>query len=93
MTYKYANAIIDRLDFWDKDVLEVGCGRGDFTLTYLGQARTVVGVDPEAEDITHIREAWPQAYPDTPATFTQGEIESMALPADAFDLGVFSRSL
>src|SRR5690349_6888208 len=44
-------AIHDLIDFIEKDVLEIGCGEGRLTRRFASEARSVLGVDLDAESI------------------------------------------
>ena len=86
------NPVVNQVDFDDKDVLEIGCGRGDFTFAYLKNAKSVLGVDPGAEAIKDLEARWSRTLQKTPADFRCGKIEDLALPEESFDRLVFSRS-
>ena len=86
------NPVVNQVNFDDKDVLEVGCGRGDFTLAYLKNARSVLGVDPGAEAIRDLEARWSRTWQKASADFRCGKIEDLPLPEESFDCVVFSRS-
>jgi ubiquinone/menaquinone biosynthesis C-methylase UbiE len=80
------------IDFRDKDILEIGCGDGRMTWRYAPLARSVLGLDPNADRIE-------QAIGSTPAalrqvvTFQVADITQASLPATTFDVAILSRSL
>jgi ubiquinone/menaquinone biosynthesis C-methylase UbiE len=86
------NPVVNQVNFDDKDVLEIGCGQGDFTLAYLKNARSVLGVDPGAEAIEEIKARWSRTLQTASADFRCGKIEDLPLPDESFDCVVFSRS-
>ena len=87
------SALLKPEEFTGRDVLEVGCGAGRFTLANLTQARTILGIDPSGEAITTITSQWPTAGSAAQVDFRQGSIVDFPLPSNAFDVVVFSRSL
>jgi ubiquinone/menaquinone biosynthesis C-methylase UbiE len=80
--YRVAAAI----DLRDKDVLEVGCGRGGgawLAKRYL-QPRSVTGVDLAEAAIKFCR----RRYAEDGLSFRQADAENLPFPADAFDVVV-----
>lgn len=47
-------------DFSGKRVLEIGCGDGQLTWSYAGDAAHVTGIDPSPEEIALARKNTPQ---------------------------------
>ena len=88
----YEDPVIDEIDFVGKDVLEIGCGDGGFTLDHLTQANSVLGIDPDAEAIERLKAQWPRPSRDSSVDFRAGDILSFPLPERAFDIAVFSHS-
>jgi len=80
------------VDFVGKDVLEIGCSSGKFTLDYLLQAKSILGIDPDPEGIETLIKSWPQNSQPS-VDFRVADILELSLPLDAFDVVVFSRSL
>jgi len=80
------------VDFVGKDVLEIGCSSGKFTLDYLLQAKSILGIDPDPEGIETLIKSWPQNSQPS-VDFRVADILELSLPPDAFDVVVFSRSL
>lgn len=82
----------DLVDFRDKDVLEVGCGDGRLTWRFCGVARSVLALDPKADEIaTARREA--ERLGHQHVAFETADITTSALPAAAFDVAVLSWSI
>lgn len=82
---------LDRLvDFRGKDVLELGCGDGRTTRHVARTARSVVGVDPDAEAISRARSAGERRKR---VEFLADNAVSLELPPGGFDVVLFSRSL
>ena len=79
------------IDFAGKDVLEIGCSSGKFTLDYLLQAKSILGIDPDPEGIEKLKDSWPQNQPPT-VEFRVDDILNLSLPPNAYDAVVFSRS-
>jgi ubiquinone/menaquinone biosynthesis C-methylase UbiE len=86
------NPVVDQVSFQDRDVLEVGCGDGRFTFEYLTDARSVLGIDPDAEAIEELKSQWSSEFPKTAAEFRHAKIEDLTLPEASFDCVVFTRS-
>jgi ubiquinone/menaquinone biosynthesis C-methylase UbiE len=85
-------AIHDLIDFTGRDVLEVGCGDGRLTRRFASGARSVLGVDLDAESIVlasmQLSESLRSAV-----TFQVADITALELPARSFDVAVLSWSL
>ncbi|MFB0546210.1 MAG: class I SAM-dependent methyltransferase [Anaerolineae bacterium] len=88
----YEDPVIGRIDFAGKDVLEIGCGDGGFTLDYLTRASYILGLDPDAEAIERLRAQWPGPSQDSSVDFRVGGVPDFPLPERAFDIAVFSHS-
>ena len=88
-------AIHDLLDFSGRDVLEVGCGDGRLTWRYAEHTRSVLALDPDAAAIEQAR----ANLLDQPAlvrgkvNFQVGDITTVDLPSEAFDVVVLAWSL
>jgi ubiquinone/menaquinone biosynthesis C-methylase UbiE len=85
--------IVSRIIFAGKDVLEVGCGSGRFTLKHLTGADSILGIDPNEEAINCLRAKWAELAASNCSDFRPGDITAFALPKDAFDIAVCSDSL
>lgn len=88
----YKSPVIGRINFAGRDVLEIGCGSGRFTLDYLTQAHSILGIDPDPEAIDRLREQWPRPLGGSPVDFCVGDVRDFSLPEEAFDIAVFSHS-
>lgn len=73
-------------------VLEVGCGDGRLTRRIAGLVKSVVGVDPDAEQIEHAGRLVP-ARLRRKVRFRVGHAETLRFPAQSFDTVIFSWSL
>jgi len=73
-------------------VLEVGCGDGRLTWRYAAAARRVVGIDPDAEELSI---AFRKRLPHLRSTviLTQAQAEALPFPRETFDVAVLAWSL
>jgi 2-polyprenyl-3-methyl-5-hydroxy-6-metoxy-1,4-benzoquinol methylase len=85
-------AIHNLIDFMGRDVLEVGCGDGRLTRRFASGARSVLGVDLDAESIALASAQSPESLRSA-VTFQVADITTLELPAVAFDVAVLSWSL
>jgi ubiquinone/menaquinone biosynthesis C-methylase UbiE len=88
----YQDPVIGQINFAGRDVLEIGCGTGGFTLTHLTQANSILGIDPDARAIDRLKAQWPIPSQDSSVDFRVGDIRDFPLPERAFDIAVFSHS-
>jgi 2-polyprenyl-3-methyl-5-hydroxy-6-metoxy-1,4-benzoquinol methylase len=72
-------------------VLEVGCGNGRLTWLYAPRARSVLGIDPDEEQIALARADMPPELADR-VQFEVGEAEDLSRTA-VFDVAFLSWSL
>ena len=86
------NPVVNQVDFDGRDLLEVGCRDGRFTFDYLSNARSLLGLDPDAKAIEDLETHWSRAFPKSSADFRCGKIEDFPLPKESFDCVVFTRS-
>ncbi|OQB26435.1 MAG: Methyltransferase domain protein [Chloroflexi bacterium ADurb.Bin180] len=81
-----------KIDYSDRDVLEIGCGSGRFTKEHLRQAGSVMGLDSDLAALDILRTDWPrlsQAVGD----WRVGSVPTFPLPAEEFDVAVISQTL
>jgi len=80
------------VDFAGKRVLEIGCGQGRLTWQYAGAARSVVGIDVDADDL---RVATVDRPHDLAEKIFFAQANSVHLPfvKETFDIAVLSWSL
>jgi ubiquinone/menaquinone biosynthesis C-methylase UbiE len=80
------------VDFRGQDVLEVGCGDGRLTWRYCAGARSVLALDPKADEIaTARREAARLGH--RHVVFEVADVTTWAPPATGFDVAVLSWSI
>jgi len=89
---KKQNPIICLIDFDGKDIFEVGCGYGKFTLEHFQRAKSVFGIDSNPEAVEFLAENWPISREIGPFTFLEGNIVDICLHGKEFDIVVFSNS-
>jgi 2-polyprenyl-3-methyl-5-hydroxy-6-metoxy-1,4-benzoquinol methylase len=82
------------IDFTDKRVFEIGCGKGRITMGIAELSSHVTAIDPEVEAIQTAQENTPTNLKDK-VTFITSGIEDFELPEDSakFDIALFSWSL
>ncbi len=74
-----------------KRVLDIGCGDGRTTHRMARDAASVVGVDPDPDDIQKALAA--EADTKNRCRFEQADIVMLDFPEESFDVVVFTRSL
>jgi 2-polyprenyl-3-methyl-5-hydroxy-6-metoxy-1,4-benzoquinol methylase len=84
--------VINRNEFVGKDVIEIGCGAGAFTLEYLTQANSILGIDKDGEAIDSLKAEWFKQFQDDRGDFRLGDVVDFPLPKETFDIAVFSDS-
>lgn len=72
-----------------RDVLDVGCGPGEFTLRVAGKARSVIGIDPSSTALALARRNLAHVGFKN-VSFRYGDIKRLPFPRKTFDL-VYSR--
>ena len=92
MMNKFDLPLIDRINFKGKDVLEVGCGYGDFTLNHLLDVKSILGIDPNKEAIEKLSSQWSKTHKGNSFDFQVGDIKEIQLQEEAFDIAVFAHS-
>ena len=82
------------IDFTDKRVLEIGCGKGRITMGIAEHSMHVTAIDPEIENIQTAQENTPRQLKEKVAFIASG-IEDFELGGDfnRFDIALFSWSL
>lgn len=88
----YEDPVISRINFAGKDVIEIGCGTGGFTLEYLKQANSILGIDLDSEAIDYLKAEWSKQLQNDRGDFRLGDIVDFLLPKEAFDIAIFSDS-
>jgi 2-polyprenyl-3-methyl-5-hydroxy-6-metoxy-1,4-benzoquinol methylase len=88
----YRDPLISWINFAGKDVLEIGCGAGAFTLEHLKQANSILGIDPDEEAIETLKTEWSNLQLDTRVDFQTGNVIDFLLPEETFDVVVFAKS-
>jgi 2-polyprenyl-3-methyl-5-hydroxy-6-metoxy-1,4-benzoquinol methylase len=86
-----AHVLDQTADFTGTRVLEIGCGDGRLTWLYAPRAASVLGIDPDEEQIALARSATPPELADR-VQFEAGEAEDLSRTA-VFDVAFLSWSL
>jgi ubiquinone/menaquinone biosynthesis C-methylase UbiE len=86
------DSILSQIEFKDKDILEIGCGYGGFTIEHLLGAKSVFGLDTNSEAIESLKKEWEKYQEESPGTFQEGDIVSFPLQDKEFDIAIFSHS-
>lgn len=89
---QFPNPVIENVCFADKDILEIGCGSGGFTLDYLTKAKSVCAVDPDSDALDDLRREW-ESESNGVLNVIASNIEDASLPKESFTIAVFSSSL
>jgi ubiquinone/menaquinone biosynthesis C-methylase UbiE len=76
-------------DFVGKRVLEIGCGDGRLTWQYAKQAKSVVGIDLNADDL---RVATIERPSDAPVSFLHADSIHIPFAKRKFDLAILAWS-
>jgi ubiquinone/menaquinone biosynthesis C-methylase UbiE len=84
--------IHELIDFGGKDVLEVGAGDGRLTGRYAARAASVLALEAKELLVEQAREATPPGLRRL-VSFRVADATRCDLPAAAFDVALFSRSL
>ncbi len=84
--------IISRIEFDNKDILEIGCGSGGFTLDHLLHAKSILGLDKNSDSINSLKKQWPEYHEGSPFVFQVGDIINFPLDKKEFDIAIFSYS-
>ena len=86
-----ARVLGETADFTGRRVLEIGCGDGRLTWLYAPRAESVLGVDPDEDQIALARSAMPPELAGR-VQFEVGEAEDLSKTA-VFDVAFLSWSL
>jgi 2-polyprenyl-3-methyl-5-hydroxy-6-metoxy-1,4-benzoquinol methylase len=84
--------IHELVDFSGADVLEVGCGDGRLTWRYAEKTTSVLGLDPDEEEIRKAIEATPP-FLRSKVRFLVSDVTDHELPSDAYDVVILAHSL
>ncbi|WP_243545148.1 class I SAM-dependent methyltransferase [Pseudodesulfovibrio tunisiensis] len=79
--------LFNRSDFKGKRILEIGCGAGAVTRSYVDNARFAVGIEPDFDAICKGAETVPDAF------FICGSGMNLPLASGCFDIVLFTLSL
>lgn len=88
-TNRYIRAILSQCDLSDKDVLEIGCGKGRITSDLVKHARHVVATDPDTVSLETARTIIDASNID----FMDSPTGVPDLPDDSFDIVIYTLSL
>ncbi len=77
-------------DFHGKRMLEIGCGDGRLTWQYAKSARSVVGIDLDADDL---RVATIDRPSDVSASFVRADSIHIPFSKETFDIAILAWSL
>ena len=89
-----AKIIQEFVDFSDKRVLEIGCGKGRITMAIAESSSHITAIDPLAEDIQTAEQNTP-AHLREIINFTTSKFEDFTVPEGSarFDIALFTWSL
>jgi len=79
--------ILQFVDLWDQEVLEIGCGDGRITSQLVGKAKRLVAIDPDAANIAEAKENMEGVG------LHIGSGELLQFPSESFDVILFTLSL
>lgn len=81
-------------DFTDRQVLEIGCGKGRITFAIAEKCQHITAIDPREEDINSAIQNTPGHIKQKIKFIAKG-IEDFKIPTDSarFDIALFSWSL
>jgi len=86
------DSIFCQIPFDGKDIFEVGCGYGKYTLENFKNAKSIFAIDTDRDAIEHLQKSWPISTEKGPFTFQEGNIVEINLRGKEFDIAVFSNS-
>jgi len=79
--------ILQSVDLWDQEVLEIGCGDGRITSQLVGKAKRLVAIDPDTAIIAEAKENMEGVG------LHIGSGEFLEFPSESFDVILFTLSL
>ncbi len=85
-------AIHRLVDFAGKDVLEIGCGDGRLTRSYLSEASSVLAIDNNQDKLKIARSQISATYHQQ-LHFQESSILELESDKSSFDIIIFSRSI
>lgn len=89
----YIEPVVGEVEFIGKDVLEIGCGAGEFTIEHLKEAGSILAIDIDQDGLDDLQEYWElQGYAAKLET-KKAYIEKLQLKRETYDVVVFSSSL
>lgn len=89
---KIQDPIIRLIDFDGKDIFEIGCGYGSFSLEHFLHAKSVLGIDTNKDAVEYLEKNWPKPQEGSQFLFQEGDIVDICLQNKEFDIVVFSNS-
>jgi len=81
------------VDFRGKRVLEIGCGDGRTISYYVNEAKWIVGIDNDRDELIAARKEPRLLKEDGVPNFIQGSAASLPFADSSFDLTILSWSL
>ena len=87
-----SRAIHRLLDFAQKDVLEIGCGDGRLTRSYMSDASSVLAIDTN-KDKLEIAGRKTNTGDHEQLHFQQSDVSELESDDSSFDIIIFSRSI
>lgn len=88
----YDNVVINKINFVDKDIMEIGCGSGSFTLKHCQLAKSILGIDPKAAAIEQLKREWATPLKEDRFIFKTADIKKFPLKKEYYDIAIFSKS-
>ena len=82
----------DLVDFYGRDVFEVGCGEGRMTRLDADVAGSVLGFDPDDQAISIARTQTPE-HLGNGVEFRVADMLDVELDEDAYDIGILAWSI
>ena len=81
------------VDFRGKRVLEIGCGDGRTMIYYANEAKWIVGIDNDRDELIAARKESRLLKEDGILNLIQGDAASLPFADSSFDLAILSWSL
>ena len=89
---RYASDLLDDLDFHDKHVLDVGFGDGWLIDAKWRDFSAMTAVETSLDRVTQAEARWGGTPVAHKVAFLHGDIATLTLPKELYDLVVFSHS-